>query len=162
MTLPSLDLWVEPGLRLLFGWYRPTMNPFIFRTLSHENPPLFLHTFGDQGPGGKWFPFDPIPFDFLQEVNAGMIISSFRKQNSITSHTMSHIVSYRVENLPVRALVKANRVNIQPKIGYLKIGCVFSKWVKGKALYCFLGGDKINGVKPGSIYLNLCLRVVVW
>ena len=52
----------------------------------------------------------------------GMIIGPFRKQNSKPGHTMLHIVSYRVENLPVRALVKANRVNIQPKIGYPKIG----------------------------------------
>ena len=91
----------------------------------------------------------------------GMIIGSFRKQNSKPCHTMSHIVSCRVENLLVRALVKANRVNIQPKIGYSKIGCVFSKRVKGKALCYFPGGDKINGVEPGSIYLNLCLRVIV-
>ena len=72
----------------------------------------------------------------------GMIIGSFRKQNSKPCHTMSHIVSCRVENLLVRALVKANRVNIQPKIGYSKIGCVFSKRVKGKALCYFPGGDK--------------------
>ena len=87
----------------------------------------------------------------------GMIIGPFRKQNSKPCHTMLHIVNHRVENLPVRALVKANR----PKIGYPKIGCVFSKWVKGKALCYFPGGDKINGVEPGSISLNLCLHVIV-
>ena len=70
-------------------------------------------------------------------------------------------MNYRVKNLPMRALVKANRVNIQPKIGYPKIGYVFSKRVKGKALCYFPGGDKINGVEPGSISLNLCLRVIL-
>jgi hypothetical protein len=74
---------------------------------------------------------------------------------------MLHIVNYSVENLPVRALVKANRVNIQPKIGHPKIGCVFSKRVKGKALCYFPGGDKIIGAESGFIYLNLCLHVIV-
>jgi hypothetical protein len=91
----------------------------------------------------------------------GMIIGPFRKQNSKLCHTMLHIVSYSVENLPVRALVKANRVNIQPKIGYPKIGCVFSKCVKGKALCYFPGGDKIIGADSGSIYLNLCSHIII-
>ena len=117
---------------------------------------------GIKGLVWKWFSGDPIPFSFLREGKMGMIIDSFRKQNSKPCHTMLHIVSCRIENLPVKALVKANWVNIQPKIGYPKIGCVFSKWVKGWALCCFPGGDKINGVEPGSIYLNLCLRVLVW
>ena len=48
MTFPLFDLWVKPGLRWLSGWYGPTTKPFISRTWSHENPPLFLHTCGDQ------------------------------------------------------------------------------------------------------------------
>ena len=47
--LPSLDFWVEPGLRWRPGWYRLDYEPFISRTWDHENPPLFLHTRGDQG-----------------------------------------------------------------------------------------------------------------
>jgi hypothetical protein len=72
---------------------------------------------------------------------------------------MLHIVNYRLENLPVRALVKANQVNIQPKIGYPKIGRVFSKGVKGKALCYFPGGDKIIGAEPGSIYTFVCMSM---
>jgi hypothetical protein len=67
----------------------------------------------------------------------GMIIGPFRKQNPKLCHTMLHIVSYRIENLPVRALVKANQVNIQPKIGYPKIGCVFFKMSQGKSVVLF-------------------------
>ena len=66
-----------------------------------------------------------------------MIIDSFRKQNSKPCHTMLHIVSHRIENLPVRALVKANQVNIQPKIGYPKIGCVFSNESREKRYAIF-------------------------
>ena len=74
---------------------------------------------------------------------------------------MSHIISYRVENLPVRALVKANQVNIQPKIGYPKIGCVFQNESREKRHAVFQLVIKKNGVKLGSIYLNLCLHVIV-
>ena len=130
--------------------------------MEHENPPFSLHTRGDRGRRASASPVIQYPFDFLWEDEIGMIIGSFKKQNFKPCHTMLYIVSYRVENLPMRALVKANRVNIQPKIGYLKIGCVFSKWVKGKALCYFPGGDKIIGAEPGSIYLNLRLHVIVW
>jgi hypothetical protein len=95
--------------------------------MEHENPPFSLHTRGDRGGRASASPVIQYPFDFLREDETGMIIGPFRKQNSKLCHTMLHIVSYSVENLPVRALVKANRVNIQPKIGYPKIGCVFSK-----------------------------------
>ena len=92
-----------------------------------ENPPFSLHTHGDRGGRASASPMIQYPFDFLQEDETGTIIGPFRKQNSEPCHTTLHIVNYRVENLPVRALVKANQVNIQPKIGYSRIGCVFSK-----------------------------------
>jgi hypothetical protein len=129
--------------------------------MEHENPHFSLHTRGDRGRSASASPVIQYPFDFLRENEMGMIIGPFRKQNSKPCHTMLDIVNYRVENLPVRALVKANRVNIQPKIGYPKIGCIFSKLVKGKMLCYFPDGDKINGAKPGSIYLSLCLHVIV-
>ena len=95
--------------------------------MEHKKPPFSLHTRGDRGRHANSSPMIQYAFDFLREDEMGMIIGPFRKQNSKPYHTMLHIVNYRVENLPVRALVKANRVNIQLKIGYPKIGHVFSK-----------------------------------
>uniref|UniRef100_A0A2N9EM86 Reverse transcriptase n=1 Tax=Fagus sylvatica TaxID=28930 RepID=A0A2N9EM86_FAGSY len=73
--------------------------------MEHENPPFSLHTRGDRGGRASASPVIQYPFDFLREDEMGMIIGPFRKQNSKLCHTMLHIVSYRVENLPVRALV---------------------------------------------------------
>uniref|UniRef100_A0A2N9HVR4 Integrase catalytic domain-containing protein n=1 Tax=Fagus sylvatica TaxID=28930 RepID=A0A2N9HVR4_FAGSY len=73
--------------------------------MEHENPPFSLHTRGDRGGRASASPVIQYPFDFLREDETGMIIGPFRKQNSKLCHTMLHIVSYRVENLPVRALV---------------------------------------------------------
>jgi hypothetical protein len=66
-----------------------------------------------------------------------MIIGPVRKQNSKLCHTMLHIVSYSIEKLPVRALVKANRVNIQPKIGYPKNRMCLFKMSQGKSVVLF-------------------------
>uniref|UniRef100_A0A2N9IID4 Uncharacterized protein n=1 Tax=Fagus sylvatica TaxID=28930 RepID=A0A2N9IID4_FAGSY len=73
--------------------------------MEHENPPFSLHTRGDRGGRASASPVIQYPFDFLREDETGMIIGPFRKQNSKLCHTMLHIVSYSVENLPVRALV---------------------------------------------------------
>jgi hypothetical protein len=105
--------------------------------MEHENPPFSLHTRGDRGGRASASPVIQYPFDFLREDETGMIIGPFRKQNSKLCHTMLHIVSYSIEKLPVRALVKANRVNIQPKIGYPKNRMCLFKMSQGKSVMLF-------------------------